>query len=88
MQVLIFLLTVYLMVEKTSPGMFDGGAELLSEIEASVKSYISLKTVRLTEKELSPSTLWSAHCTSLLAQERLWLTLTCVMTMMPPLRRR
>jgi hypothetical protein len=40
--VLILLLTVYLMVEKTNPGMFDGQAEVAIEIEASVKSYISV----------------------------------------------
>ena len=39
------ILTVYLMIEKTSPGMFDGQAEIAVEIEASVKSYISLKAV-------------------------------------------
>ena len=43
--ILVLILTVYLMIEKTSPGMFDGQAEIAVEIEASVKSYISLKAV-------------------------------------------
>jgi len=41
---LVFLLTVYIMAEKTEQDMFKGGSPVLAEIEFQVKYYIVLKT--------------------------------------------
>lgn len=41
---LVFLLTVYIMAEKTGKDMFEGGSPILGEIEFQVKYYIVLKT--------------------------------------------